>query len=289
MTKGIKVDKKSAWYYYFFGVFAGIFLVALFFLFFQLRPHHMYYASSRPFANPDKFNVPILVYHYVEYVKDTRDTIRRSLNITPYVFENQILSLKLAGFTFITPGDINDILSDKRIMPKNPIILSFDDGYEDFYTDVLPILKKNNVKAVQYVVSGFLDQPNYMSRIQVREVIKSGLVEIGCHTVNHPNLKSIPLSFAEQEIVGCKKDLFHYFGINVTSFAYPYGAYNELLFPILKKAGFNNAVTAQVGIEISQANLFEIPRIRPGGRMGDELISYIESEIAKNTTAAVAR
>ena len=200
--RGSKKDKKSAWYYYFVGFLVGLNFVILF-IFIKTSFTVRHEPQKNYVLNPKKFNIPILVYHYVEYVRDTRDTIRHSLDITPYVFENQVLTLKSSGFTFLTPSDINDILDDKKPLPKKPVILSFDDGYEDFYTDVLPILKKYNIRAVQYIISGFLDQPNYMTHQEVREIAKSGLVELGCHTVHHPNLARLSDSDAKDEIIGC--------------------------------------------------------------------------------------
>ncbi len=225
---------------------------------------------------PKSISVPILLYHYVEYVKDQKDTIRKSLDIVPAVFDNQVSSLQAAGYVFITPSYLNDVLDGKKIMPRKSVILSFDDGYEDFYTDVLPILKKYNVHAVEYVISGFIDHPNYMTGEELGEVIKSNLVEIGCHTVHHPNLAQLNTISAEQEISGCKKDLQSRFGVNTISFAYPYGAYSESLFPILKTAGFKNAVTTKEGTVLSQQNVYAIPRLRPGARLGEELLSFLK-------------
>ncbi len=284
--RGPKKDKKSAWYYYSVGLLTGLIFVILFIyaktsftLHHKLQPS--YTANTNSIVNPKKFDIPILIYHYVEYVHDAGDTIRRSLDITPYVFENQVATLQASGYTFLTPSDINDILNDKKPLPKRPVILSFDDGYEDFYTDVLPILKKHNVRGVEYIVSGFVDRPNYMTGGEIREVIKSGLVEIACHTVHHLALKTVSAGVATAEIAGCHEDLLQKFGVETTSFAYPYGSYNDSLPPIVKAAGFKNAAGTKFGFEISEDNLYNIPRVRPGARMGKELISYIEQEMAK--------
>ena len=284
--RGSKKDEKSAWYYYFLGLLGGFILVILFISIktsFAVR-HELqkaYNANPNSIINPKKFDIPILVYHYVEYVRDARDTIRHSLHIAPYVFENQVNTLKTAGYTFLTPKDINKILEDEIPLPKKSIILSFDDGYGDFYTDVFPLLKKYNVRAINYIISGFIDHPNYMTHQEVSEIAKSGIVELGCHTVHHPNLVKLSDSDAKSEIIGCHEDLLRDYAVNSVSFAYPYGAYNESLLPILKAAGFKNATTTKFGFEISEDNLYNIPRVRPGVRMGNELISYLESEMAK--------
>ena len=114
--------------------------------------------------------VPILLYHYVEYVKDPGDSIRKSLNIIPYIFDQEVKTLKDAGYNFITPKDLADVLDDKNNLPERPVILTFDDGYRDFYTDVFPILKKYQVKAIAYIVPNFLDKPNNLSTWMLKEI-----------------------------------------------------------------------------------------------------------------------
>lgn len=286
-TKRRVGNKTSPRNYYFLGIGLGIILVSAGMMlvnYFQNggRLTNQGSEQNNPvFNNPQTFDVPILLYHYVEYVKDARDTIRRSLDITPYTFEHQVQTLKDGGYTFLTPKDLNTIIENKMALPKKSVILSFDDGYEDFYTDVLPILKKYNVRAVEYVVSGFLDQPNYMTRAEVREVIASNLVEIGCHTVHHLSLKNASEALARSEIFGCENQIFFDFGVRPVSFAYPYGVYNDSLYPILKQAGLKNAVTTKLGAAVSTDNIYDIPRIRPGTRIGEELITYLNLELAK--------
>jgi peptidoglycan/xylan/chitin deacetylase (PgdA/CDA1 family) len=237
------------------------------------------YYSSLPSKPRTTVIVPILLYHYVEYVRDSGDTIRKSLDILPNIFVSQVETLQNAGFTFITPSYVSEVINGKKILPKKPIILSFDDGYGDFYTDVLPILERYHVTAVQYVISGFIDHPNYMTSDQLREVIGSGLVEIGCHTMHHPNLKYENVISARQEINGCKHDLKSQFGIDTVSFAYPYGGYNDTTPTLVENAGFTNAVTTNPGVVIAKNNIFLIPRIRPGSRVRDELTGFIERSI----------
>ena len=146
-------------------------------------------------VKPQKYlRVPILLYHYVEYVKDQGDTIRKSLNITPYTFDAEIKTLKDAGYEFITTKDLADALDDKITLPPKSVILTFDDGYRDFYTDVFPILKKYNVKAVVFVVPNFLGLPNNLDTWMLAEIAKSGLVEIGAHTMNHAYLSGLPFA-----------------------------------------------------------------------------------------------
>jgi len=233
---------------------------------------------------PTQLEVPVLMYHYVEYNQDERDFLRDSLNIVPHVFEAQIETFKDAGYTFITPQELPGLFADSSLAEQSMgqgadqkyVILSFDDGYEDFYTDVLPILKKHNVKAVNYIVSNFIGRLNYMKAWQIEEVIESGLVELGCHTANHWGLPGLEETVAFAEISESKKYLEDEFGVEVTSFAYPYGAYDADVVELVKRAGFTNAVTDDLGVVILRDKLFEIPRVRPGYNVGEDLLGYLE-------------
>ncbi len=231
----------------------------------------------RKFLIPhEKVKVPILVYHYVEYVKDRKDTIRKSLSTAPHVLESQIKTLIADGYTFITFKKLDQYFDGREKIPEKSIILTFDDGYEDFYTDVFPILRKYNVPAVQYVISGFIDKPNYMTDKQLKEVIESGLVEIGAHTVDHRNLKYLSDKDAQWEISQSKKDLQEKYHILVDAFAYPYGGYNDNTPELVKKGGFITAVTTESGFMLSNDSRFTLYRIHPGISIGYELLSKFE-------------
>jgi peptidoglycan/xylan/chitin deacetylase (PgdA/CDA1 family) len=222
------------------------------------------------------FRVPILLYHYVEYVQDKRDTIRQSLDIIPSVFEKQLQTLSGDGYTFITPSDVADVLDGKKTMPNKPIILSFDDGYRDFYTDVLPLLEKYHARAVAYVVPGFLDTPNFLLTSQLVAVSQTGLVEVAAHTMHHVSLKGMAVQRATDEIDKSKQTLEDLLHIPVVSFAYPYGAFDKQAVELVKNAGFKTAASTIPGIEVNQADRFFLYRIRPGVRTGPVLLRFLQ-------------
>ncbi len=225
------------------------------------------------------FRVPILLYHYVEYVKDTKDTIRQSLNINPYVFEKQIKTLKNDGYTFMTAGELGEVLNGTRNLPQKPVLLTFDDGHWDLETDVLPILKKYNVRATAYIVPGFIGGSDSLTKEQLINVVKSNLVEIGSHTVHHVWLKDLLSPVTSYEIGESKKMLEKEYGVHVVSFAYPYGAFDAQAVKTVKEAGFTNAVSTLPGIAQSDANQYFLYRLRPGGRTGQLFLEWLRQNI----------
>jgi len=221
--------------------------------------------------------IPILIYHYVEYVEDEKDTIRKSLDTTPDVFENQIITLKEDGYVFLTMNEVGDIIEGKIDKPKKAVALTFDDGYRDFFSDVLPILKKYGVKATVYVISSFLDKPNYLFKDQLKEILKTGLVEIGAHTMRHENLKNKSSELVEKEVRGSREELEQLSKRPVTAFAYPFGAFDNQAITSVREAGFLTAVSTVEGAIQSLSNRFFMYRVRPGTRTGMSLLTYLDS------------
>lgn len=222
-----------------------------------------------------RYRIPVLMYHYVEYVKDTRDVIRKSLDTRPDVFESQIKSMLDGGYTFLTVSEMSDVIDAKRDVPEKPVVLTFDDGYRDFYTDVFPILKKYKVKATAYISPGLLNKNNYMFNAQVVEIARSGLVEIGAHTVHHVQLTHVSPDMIKKEVADSRTMLEQRFKVPVVSFAYPYGSFNEQVVSAVKEAGFTTAASTVPGTEVDQAHRFFFFRIRAGERTGPELTAYI--------------
>lgn len=219
--------------------------------------------------------LPILIYHYVEINQDKRDTIRDSLNINPYVFEQQVLTLKNAGYKFIWPSEINEFLNDKS--DTKYVMITFDDGYGTFYSQTYPFIKKHNLKVTNYLIAHRLGFSNYMTKSQVHSILKDGLVELGSHTLNHPDLRSLSVIQLQKEISDSKIELEKEFGVSITSFCYPYGYYNSNTIPYVMRAGYTTAVTTREGTIFNSDNLFEIKRFRTGYLTGQALLNKIEN------------
>lgn len=222
------------------------------------------------------FRAPILMYHYIEF-QDPNDKIRASLTTSPYTLELQVKTLKNAGYTFMTASQLADVIGSKKELPAKPILLTFDDGYRDFYTDAYPILKKYNVSATQYVISGYLNNKNHLTVSELQEIAKDNLVEIGAHTVTHDWLKEKPAQEVAYQASKSKQDLEKIIGKKIVSFAYPFGAFDLSATKMVNASGYTNAVSTIPGIIQSHENEFFLYRLRPGGRTGEELLSWLSS------------
>lgn len=234
------------------------------------------------FASPSAtLRIPILLYHYVEYVQDKKDKMRQSLNITPDVFESQVKTLSDAGYTFMTAKEVGEVLDGKISLPSNPIVLTFDDGHWDVDTDILPILKKYHAKATAYIISGFIGGSDFLSQTQLQDIINSGLVDIGAHTVHHIALRGKLLPIVQYEVNQSKASLEQTYHISVVSFAYPDGSFDVQSINTVKDAGFTTSVSTIPGVEENQQNRYFLYRIRPGYRTGEELLHYLKQTTFK--------
>lgn len=229
--------------------------------------------SNKKIETALPIRIPIFLYHYVEYVHN--DPGRQNLNIPPNILTKQIETLKNAGYSFITANDLALALAGKKRLPQKIVMLTFDDGYIDFYTDVFPILQKENVAATEYVVPNFLDRPNYLFTYQLKEIARSPLVEIGAHTMDHYALAKMNTKEATYEITQSRNVLRNLLHLPIDSFAYPYGSFDADSIQIVKNAGFTNAMSTIPGIEESQENEYFLSRLRPGYRTGSVLLKFL--------------
>lgn len=230
-------------------------------------------------ASISAIRVPILMYHYVEYVQDKGDTIRQSLNIIPSIFDEQVKTLQDNGYTFLTAHELADILDEKMEVPEKPVLLTFDDGHWDLYTDILPILQKYHVRATAYIAPGLLNGSDFLNTQQLEKVATSGAVEIAAHTAHHVWLKGKSLEVIQKEVKDSKAMLEKIINRPVVSFAYPFGAFDDQVIQVVKDAGFTTAVSTVPGIEQSKTNKYFLYRIRPGRRTGQDLTSYLEGKV----------
>lgn len=224
-----------------------------------------------------KVKIPIIMYHYVDYVKDINDVIHKGLSINPIFFEQELKTLKEAGYQTYFVKEIPDILDEKISYSTQSAVLTFDDGYEDFYTVAFPILKKYQMKATIYVVYDFIGRKGFMDEEEIKEVIESGLVELGSHTLNHFYLKLSPEPVAKKQIFESKKKLEERFGVEVKTFAYPYGAFSQKTVDLVKEAGYTAAVSVIPSMQQSKNDLYYLGRVRPGIFGGKSIVKVIEN------------
>ena len=226
---------------------------------------------------PYAINVPILTYHYIRINPDRSDRIGFALSVTPADFAAQMDWLGSNGYHPITTEDLYAYLQRARGLPSRPVILTFDDGYADFYTTALPILLSHDFRGEEYVVSGFVGQPGYMTAAQVREADRSG-VEIGSHTVSHANLATASFGAVRAQITESKAFLEKLIGHPVVSFCYPSGKFSSAVVSQVAAAGYHDATTTWFGYSHTLGDRYVWTRLRvSGGEPLDQFAAAVRS------------
>ena len=174
------------------------------------------------------------------------------LMVRPDRFRAQVELLLGAGFRFVTVAELAARMPQGGGPPPPGLAaLSFDDGMEDNHSVLLPILREYGIPATIYVTTGFLGGPNpwmdapevrYMNADEIRAVAAAG-VEIGAHTVTHPDLAELSEADCLREMTESRDVLADITGDPVTTFAYPFCSYGPAALAAVRKAGFAAAVT----------------------------------------------
>lgn len=225
----------------------------------------------------NQLKVPILMYHYISDNPDPKDVQRDSLATSPFVFDNQLRYLKENGYHTISLDTLYAALKKQVTLPNKSIILTFDDGYIDFFINAYPILQKYNFQATVFIPTGLMDQGYYLQWDQIKQMQDSGLISFQAHTVNHAQLTILPTSSALWEMTESKKVLQEKLGIPVNFMAYPYGSANSTVIELSKQAGFVGAVGTWRGDIQSEGTIYNLPRIRINGTVSlDSFITLLQ-------------
>lgn len=225
--------------------------------------------------------IPILYYHRV-------NDFPSSVDSSPGVefFHRQIQLLYQRGYYFASLLELIQWCKGAVDLPKNSIVITFDDGYEDNYTNVFPILKKYNAKATIFLIHDYIGRyryfsynrstpqkilpehynsitdlkQKYLSVQQIREMYSSKLVDFGSHTLSHLSLVYCDIHKAKEEIVKSKEALERILEVPIETFCYPYGHYNDTIVGIVSDSGYKGAVTTKKARTEKNSNVFALPR-----------------------------
>ena len=217
-------------------------------------------------AGRQTVQVPILMYHYIRVPPDPgADRLGYNLSVAPQEFARQMDYLAQEGFHPVTLAQLQGYLEGTAALPDRPVVLTFDDGYADLYTEAFPVLRQHNFRAVAYIVSGFVGAAGRnVTPEQVKEMDAYG-IEIGAHTFSHADLTKLGAEQLAAEVAGSKAQLEALVGHPVTAFCYPAGRFNQTVIDAVQAAGFSSATTTQEGVTHGLADRYTWSRVRVSG------------------------
>ncbi|MDJ0464568.1 polysaccharide deacetylase family protein [Streptomyces sp. H27-C3] len=190
--------------------------------------------------------VPILMYHAVG-----RAPAREAygLSVTPEAFAGQMELLDAGGYTPLTTAQLADRWRDDAAMPRRPMVITFDDGYEGVHRHARPVLTKYGFAASLFVSTGWVrgayEERGALDTMldwnQVRELAADG-TEIGGHSHTHPQMDQLPDNELWFEALRCMEIITGELGNPPASFAYPYGYSSRRVRQAVREAGFSQSL-----------------------------------------------
>jgi len=240
----------------------------------KTSPHVDIHASTVRVPNPQQpprrvkrlhdRPVPILMYHVV--APAPLGVRYPELYVSGRDFAAQMRDLAARGFRGVTLGQVFDYWRRGIPLPRRPIVISFDDGYESQYRNALPVLKKLGWPGVLNLLVQN-EAPSWGLRPEkVRKLIAAGW-EVDAHTIHHFDLTTLSGASLQREVAGSRRLIKRQFGVPVSFFCYPSGRYDAAVVAAVRTAGFLGATTERPGLA-RLSERFALPRIRVDGTDG---------------------
>ena len=188
--------------------------------------------------------IPVLLYHYVgEEAPDYP-----YLNVETSEFSRQMKELRERGYRSVSLSDLTAYMQGSPVkLPEKPVLITFDDGYEDNYTQAFPVLKQEGFRAAIFMVQSNFNRKNRLSVQQIQEMEQAG-IEIGSHTRSHPDLTKLAAAELEKEVGQSRRGVERLAGRPIDYFAYPGGFYNLEVLEKTAQSGYAGAFTVLPGL-----------------------------------------
>lgn len=238
--------------------------------------------------------IPILMYHSISEGMQKNVHPYYEITTTPDVFDHHMQYLHENNYRVITLAQAVKILTNAQLETRNKepetrisepatrnsepgtrnhVVLTFDDGYRDFYTNAFPVLEKYGFTATVFLPTGSIGDKRQVFNTreclnweEVCELNKKG-VNFGSHTVTHPELKYLKKDEIEYELRKSKETIEAKIGEAIDSFSYPYAfpeaqdGFKEYLKEVLEHYGYKTCVSTIIGTVTEGNDQFLLKRI----------------------------
>lgn len=218
----------------------------------------------------EKKKIPILMYHSIS--QQATPKFKR-FAVAPALFSAHMAYLHQHAYTPVTVTQLVQALAQgSSTLPARPVVITFDDGFADFYTEALPVLKHYSFVATLYLVTAFINETSrwlqkegealrpILTWEQIASISAAG-IECGGHTHTHPELDTLSLSSAREEIAHCKRLLEQHLGHEILSFAYPFGYHTTSIKQLVREAGYTSACAVKYEMSSETTDPFALTRL----------------------------
>ncbi len=196
--------------------------------------------ASRKRPSDDEIRVPVLVYHSVAQQHPGMTGEQRELDVDPATFRAQMDYLARERHPVVSFAGLIDALMGRGKLPPDAVVITFDDGWKDQFTDAFPILQQHGFTATFFVYTAAISNGSaFMTWDDLRALQQAGMT-IGSHSRTHPMLtvRGVPLN---AEIDGSREDIMRHLGTAPDFFAYPYGDVDRHVADVVRTAGYLGA------------------------------------------------
>ncbi len=207
----------------------------------------------------------ILMYHSVVEGKPVDP-----YSVSKKAFCDQISWLLDKGYQFVSLAAlVQSLRKGVEVKGVKRVVLTFDDGYRDFFIHALPVLLNHRLPATVFLVtdmlgqtatwSSYSQQVPLMTETEVRQVKAEG-ISLGSHTLTHADLTALNDDELQRQLVASRRALAD-FGETFHSFSYPWGKHTEREVAAVKAAGYQCAVTVGWTISFSRPDPYRLGRV----------------------------
>lgn len=187
-------------------------------------------------------------------------------------FREHMRHLSSASITVLSLVETAGRIRDRRPLPKKSVVITFDDGYQNFRSEAWPVLKEFGFCATVFIVTGKMGMTNSWDegRSDIPSLpllswdeaaaLSSAGVDFGAHTANHADLSRAAPGEIEAEMVGAKKAVRERLGMEPVTFAYPYGRFTDEAVEAARR-NFLAACTTKRGLASDTSDVHLLPRV----------------------------
>ena len=203
--------------------------------------------------------IPVLMYHSIS------NKPGNIFCVPAQQFLKEMAWLYSHGYNTISMDELCDAINNGSPLKEKPIMISFDDGYEDNYDVAFPILKQFGYTATFFLVSDFV-APGWLTWQELKELSDAGN-SIESHTASHRDLRTLTSNEQRKELLKSKQLIESKLGTRVRAISYPFGGYNEKTLSLLQSLGYELAFTSKHGRVYNNDIRFKLKRIGVDGGM----------------------
>ena len=169
--------------------------------------------------------------------------------------------MKEHDYSVISLDQFVELKKEGKKIPRKSVVITFDDGYVDNYLNAYPVLKKYKSPAIIFIPSSHVGTEGVLNISQMKEMLDSGLILIGSHSMTHAYLPDLSEEQQKVEIQASKISLEYQLGQPVKYFAYPVGGFTEKIKEFLQESGYEAGIATNRGFDKKNNDLFELNRV----------------------------